>query len=250
MHLLLALNNFKNNPIRKHFSKCLIAILFLFNSFNAGANDDYDGLTYRQWKKKVMKEQILILKNGALLIRLKTKLNSVNALREHGDSAKANLILENQIELNKSIVEAFTNNYSFCPVYYFFSDYSDTVRNHNLNEVAFLNAELIHDPNIKPTATNFLTCEFGNVRQDTAYYLSGTYLRYTDDGLKRSESYYGSVETYTRAITMMSDQFIQLWDPFPYYVKIGNPNPNQNKLNKAVKKLNLTLIHYFNKCNK
>lgn len=232
--------------LQKLICKFSLASLIFFISIQVSAQEKNDGMSETKWIDQIMKEQISILKNGALLVRLKTKENSINALREIGDTVKANLIIENQNRFNKTIISAFRKNYTFSPVYFFLSSFSDTIRNHKLNDVVFVNDQVVPDPSVKPNASQFLTAEFGNVSQDTASYLSGTYLAHTEDGLKRDESYYGGTDTKIQAIVIMSDKFIQLCDPFPYYSRVRQTNPAQKDLDKATKKLNENLINYYN----
>jgi hypothetical protein len=231
--------------LQKSICKTGLLIIFLISSCFASAQDKQSEMSEHKWKIKVMKEQITILKNGALLVRLKTKENSVNALNEIGDSISANRIIENQRSLNKKIISAFRKNYTFSPVFFFYSNFSDTVRNHKLNEVVFLNDELIPDTNINPGTLQFLTSELGNLSQDTAAYISGSYLAHTDEGLKRNESYYGGTDTKIKALVIMSDQFIQLSDPFPYYSKVANADPSQKRLDKAILRMNKNLNDYY-----
>ncbi len=235
--------------IRNITAYTLLSMIFLCSNFTSKAQEKKDGATYKERRTVVMKEQISILKNGSLLVRLKTKSNTINALKEIGDTVSANLLIENQNNLNKRIISAFKNNFTFSPVYFFFSDYSDTVRNHNFKDMHFLNDDLVSDPTIRPGTSRFLTAEFGNVLPDTASYFSGSYLAQSENGLKREESYYGSADTKLIAIILMSDQFIQLCDPFPYYVKVGKEDPTQKGLDGAVKKLNARLVQYYSLCN-
>ena len=244
-----ALKQSLSNILRNFTAYTLLSMIFLCSNFTSKAQEKKDGATYKERKNVIMKEQISILKNGSLLVRLKTKSNTIKALKEIGDTVKANLVNENQNNLNKKIISAFKNNFTFSPVYFFFSDYSDTIRNHKFNDVSFLNEDLVADPTIKPGSSRFLTAEFGNVLPDTASYFSGSYLAQSENGLKREESYYGSTDTKLIAIIIMSDQFIQLCDPFPYYVKVGKEDPTQKGLDNAVKKLNAKLVQYYSSSN-
>lgn len=242
-------NKIKADFYRDFILYSLLTTTLVFVSINAHAQQKNEGVSYKDRKNVVMKDQISILKNGALLVRLKTKTNSVNALKEMGDTAGAKLIIEKQNQFNKNIISAFRNNYKFSPVFFFTSDFSDTIRNHKLSEVIFVNDNLNPDPTIKPGVQRFLISEFGNVAQDTASYLSGTYLAQTDEGLKRDESYYGGTDTKIQAFVIMSDQFIQLNDPFPYYSRVRKSNPAQKDLDKAIKKLNENLINFYKESN-
>jgi hypothetical protein len=114
------------------------------------------------------KEQIHQLKNGALLVRLKTRTNAIVALRKMGEHTKADAIQQQQAAFNSDIIHAFRKNFNFCPVYFFYSDYSDTIKAKRLDKVVFLNDSLQPDPTVKFEKKNFLIADFGTVEQDTA----------------------------------------------------------------------------------
>jgi len=250
MRILSHLKDSKKIANQKYAFAFLFSLIFIFTKLQVSAQDKNEGVSYKERKNVVMKEQISILKTGALLVRLKTKSNSVNALMEIGDTTGAKNIIEKQNQFNKNIITAFRNYYKFSPVYFFTSNFSDTIRKHKLHEVIFVNDELKPDPAIKPTPQGFLIAEFGNVTQDTASYLSGTYLTQTDEGLKRDESYYGGTDTKIQAFVIMSDQFVQLCDPFPYYSRVRKTNPKQKDLDKSVKRMNENFFNYYKVNNK
>lgn len=71
---------------------------------------------------------MLQLKNGALLVRLKTSENLINALlRDNKKEAAENVRLQ-QEKTNMEIVKAFREHFSFCPVYFFYSGNSAKIR--------------------------------------------------------------------------------------------------------------------------
>ena len=226
--------------------------LFLFLFFNQLllAQDDSKTLSYRKLKKKIMQEQIIKLKNNVLLVRLKTKNNSINGLKEIGKNELAENMQLEQNNLNKEIIAAFKNKFTFCPVYFFYSNYSDSVRMKHLGNVVFLNDNLQPDSSIKPNNIDFLTAEFGNLLQDTAKYLADHYFSYYINSSARHNKYYGGTDTKIPALRIMSGELIQLKKPFPYYTRASKNRLNQNAIPKAVMRMNKKLIKYYIGCLK
>ncbi len=197
-----------------------------------------------------MKEEIKILKEGVLLVRLRTKENSILALKRIGRDKLANKIEEKQINYNKKIVSAFRTNFTFCPTYFFYSNYSDSIISKQIKGVIFLNDSLQADSTIKLTTTNFLTAEFGIIEQDTAKYLDSYYSYSGDSGLERRSSYYGEPDMGFGVLKIMSDQFVQLKNPFPYYVRTFDSLPIKRKFSKTVLKMNKLLFNYYTMNNR
>ena len=91
-----ALKQSLSNILRNFTAYTLLSMIFLCSNFTSKAQEKKDGATYKERKNVIMKEQISILKSGSLLVRLKTKSNTIKALKEIGDTVKANLVNENQ----------------------------------------------------------------------------------------------------------------------------------------------------------
>jgi hypothetical protein len=193
------------------------------------------------------KEQIIQLKNGALLVRLKTRTNAITALRKIGKNVQADVVEKQQAEFNLNIIDAFKKNFNFCPTYFFYSDYSDNIKEKQFDKVTFLNDSLRPDPTIKFDAKGFLIAEFGTVEQDTAKYYS--YNSTEADGnfsVKRVDHYNGSPSFSYDGLIIRSDKFIQLSHPFPYFVRTRDPRPKKKKLEKVVKTMNKNLASFYN----
>ncbi len=183
-----------------------------------------------------------------ILVRLKTRKPSIDALRRMGNEAKANSIEEKQRLKNIEIIHAFRSNFDFCPVYFFYSDYSRLVKEKKLDSVPFLNEKLEADPNISVATEDFLIAEFGNIAPDTAKYFEGYYVL-SGDGLdKRKPTYYhSSSEASFGALIIKSSDFVQMRSPFPYYVKTFDSFPIKRKPKKVVKIMNEKLHYYFSR---
>lgn len=208
-------------------------------------------ISFRKQMRVLTKEQINQLKSGALFVRLQTKKNSITALRKIGREKIADKMEREQKNYNLKIVSAFKTNFNFCPTYFFFSDYSQNIREKQFDKVIFLTDSLLPDTTIKFKESNFLTAEFGTIEQDTAKYFSHN--SYESDGnwsLKRVESYYGGPNTGFGALIIKSDQLIQLRGPFPYYVRTFDSLPIKRSQNITVKKMNKKLYKYYDKRKK
>jgi len=201
----------------------------------------------RKQLKMLTKQQINQLHEGALLVRLQTKKNSIAALRKIEKDKLADKIETKQMELNKSIVSAFREDFDFCPTYFFFSDYSKNVMEKQFDHVEFLNGSLLPDTTIKFDNKYFLTAEFGTIDHDTANY----FYHESDepDGNKKVSDHYTGPTMGFGALVINSDQFIQLSRPFPYYVRTFDSLPNRHQPNRVVKEMNIKLHNFYKKRN-
>lgn len=93
------------------------------------------------------------------------KENSIKALNETKQFVLANKIKIKQESYNKQIIAAFRNNFNFCPIYFFFSNYSDSILSNHLNGIIFLNDSLQPDTSIKFVPNKYLTAEFALINK-------------------------------------------------------------------------------------
>jgi len=195
--------------------------------------------------EQLMQEKIRVLKNGALLVRLQTKENSITALRKAGNETQAKQVEDKQMAYNKDIIAAFRSEFHFCPVYFFTSNYSENLMAGNVGEVVFVNDKLVPDPSIKVTQPDFLTAEFGTLDADTAAYYESQYYEYGNKDIGKSDSYYGGANMGFDALRIMNSRLVQLKKPFPYYVRTYESLPVARKISKAVAKMNKQLNEYY-----
>ena len=226
------------------FQKCFSIVLLLAIALQASAQlpaHQSKRASLRQQSKIASEQQIKELHNGALLVRLRTRSNSINALRKAGKDWAADKIAERQALRNYEIVQAFRNHFDFCPVYFFFSSDSRSVAEQQFGEVHFLNDTLGHDPSISFDGGAYLTAEFANIEQDTMQRFSH-YSTSTADN--RSARYYGGPNFGFGALIIKSKQFAQLRDPFPYYVRTYDSLPIKRSVDTVVKVMNQKLHRY------
>lgn len=74
------------------------------------------------------REHIHFLKQGVLLVRLRTKQNAILMLEARGMEEEADLMWEEQRKKNEEIVKAFELIFDFCPVYFFYDENSGAVK--------------------------------------------------------------------------------------------------------------------------
>lgn len=120
------------------------------------------------------------------------------------------------------------------------------MRAKDFSESIFLDVDLNIDPSILLPTDRFLIAEFGHVMQDTAAYVDS---RITDfeDGYNLRTSYWAGPDLHFGALTMMSDQFVQLRRPFPRYARTFNSlGFLKRSIRKTVRRLNKKLFKLGN----
>ena len=188
------------------------------------------------------RQDIENLREGALLVRLLMRTETINRLKKLGKEDEASAIEREQMKRNLEYAAAFKKGYDFSALYFFKSDDSQLIRDGKLDEIIFLNANLEPDETIKVKEKHVFTAEFGNIKQNKDREHSGYILEKDSTGVVKKKTYYGPPNFGFPAIVIMNDQFKQLEKPFPYYMRYSDgfsfyrPTPLG-----AVKKLNTKL---------
>lgn len=158
---------------------------------------------------------IVMLKGGALLVRLKTSDLKIKALKSKGMEKEAEQIRLTQEATNKAIVTAFWKEYHFSKVYFFYSTYSNEVKAGNLKgHLMDVNMEI--DSSF--TGQNFLIGEI-------------------DD----------SETTSIDAFVIKDKNYDQVNAPFPYLVKMNQALVTTRSYESVVKILNEKFFDYYMK---
>ncbi len=184
------------------------------------------------------------LKNGALLVRLKTKSKSINALKEKGRAAQAEQVEAKVNADNLDLYRAFQDEWNFCPVYFFNSDDSEHVINGQIDSVKFLNEELQADASIKMEKDFFLVAELGLLEQDRSKIENVRSGQENNPNYRNEAKYYGGANMRFHALLMKSSEFEQLRAPFPHYSRTLNSFFIKKKMKDVVKTLNLKLQRF------
>lgn len=98
-------------------------------------------------------------KEGMLLVRLQTSSKQIQALEERGRLEEAKDFREQQYEENKETILAFRKVFDFCPVYFFYADDSEAIRQEQLAGNIF-DSQLEVLSNTDDLPDYFLTGEF------------------------------------------------------------------------------------------
>jgi hypothetical protein len=186
----------------------LIYILFVLLSLNTYAQES---------PYSILKN----LHNGALLVRLKTDINLINYLKEQGDTALLNRVQKKRDGENRAIVDAFENNFSFCKIYYFYSNNSNLIKKKEFEGV-LLNERLQKTEVEIELNNNYLIAEFSYVRQNKDTVQTWSHSEWgVKDGKAQQIDYYngsGSKNTINALVLLMPD-LRMLPNEYPNYVR-------------------------------
>ncbi len=187
---------------------------------------------------KVAKAQIQKLKtDGALLVRLKTNSNAIKHLKANGNADLATQIqLQTELE-NKIIMESYKSEFNFCPVYFFYSHYSDSVKHQKLTGI-LLDSSLIENTNIICANSFYLIADESSLANSTLGLVPLSQAPFATET--------GAPSRDNVPIVIKNRYYIQLHKPFPYFQIKGLPI-NDNELNTT---LSGALIYLLNKHNK
>lgn len=186
-------------------------------------NKPKEKASYRRLKRQASKSQIQQLKDGVLLVRLKTLHKSIDALKKQGRPAKAARLKLRQAEENDAIMQAFKMNYDFSDLYFFYSQHSNKVKEGNWGTY-FLDDKFEETVSFSPNkGQKVFTAELTNLEADTTKYFRHYRSRVAaPDSLR--PLFYGSPDFNFEAFVIKDQSFIQLNKPFPYYQRMIMPS--------------------------
>jgi len=188
-------------------------------------------------------QQIFKLKEGTLLLRLHTRKPTIEALKKIGKIQEAAQLEYKVQQEHKQVMNAFSRYFDFCKTAFFYSESSLLVTERKFDQV-LING--IADTASLRTLDYFLVAEFGNVSQDSMKRFSNYSLeRSGTQPLEKVANYHGGQNLGMNALVILSDQFIQLRAPFPYYARFFKVLPYKMAVKKAVRKLNRKLHRYY-----
>jgi hypothetical protein len=197
--------------------------------------NDSSYIDFYELHVKVAKAQINLLKNGgALLVRLKTNANTIAKLKTAGNIDLATQVERETRLRNKNIVRAYLKEFTFCPVYFFNSDCSDSVKHKNLANI-FLDSNLTIDPSIICKANFYLIAEQGAIYESSLGIVSES---------KANTAIERGTPSKEVSIVIKNRYFIQLHKPFPYYQKGYSL---KKRYADYVEKINVSLEKYYEK---
>ena len=174
--------------------------------------------------------QIQNLKNGVLLVRLRTSDIAIRNLKKSGNEKMAATVQRQQDAANQRLVHAFKNQFTFCPVYFFYSSETSQVKSGKTSGY-FLDNKLQPDPTIALPDTNFFVAELTELEQ----------FRVDPDSPQESVN----AEVTFKALVLRDHKFHQLAKPFPFFIKAAsNFPPRKRSETEMVDLLNARLFSY------
>lgn len=217
-------------------NRLLITIILSFVFLSCIAQDTLTSKEIRALRQEMARKQITELKNGVLLVQLKTKQNTINAYTSKGMIEKANSVKDLQALDNKSIIKGFKTYFKFCPVFFYYSTDQENLKSKKYDAITFL------DDSLTPTPIN--------VKLDSInYYISGiSKSNFNNTTLNNIPSYNSQYERGIKfdAFIIKNKEFQQLAAPFPYYAKTHVAvKINDKKRWESIKKLDTRLSNYY-----
>jgi hypothetical protein len=170
--------------------------------------DDSSFIHFEKLRFAVARAQITLLKDsGALLVRLKTNANTIKRLKAAGNMDLATQVERETRLNNKLMIRAYRNEFTFCPVYFFTSDYSDSVKHKSLTGI-FVDSNLVIDPTITCRVSFFLVAEQGSIYESSIGFVNES---------QASKAIERGASSKEVSVVVKNSYFIQLHKPFPYY---------------------------------
>lgn len=171
---------------------------------------------------------IIALKNGNLIVRLKSQDRKIMAYRAAGNKKFADKLERELKEFNEKLVDAFVQNYTFSNVYFIYPNDYELVR----NEIAsgyFLNENLEVDSSIVVSFnSSYFFCEYGPVYAETL-----------ENSNKSRRKIVTDTPMQQDALVIKDYSLTQLISPFPNYVSI-----RLKEMDKVVEKMNNRLYNF------
>lgn len=191
-----------------------------------GANKE----SARRIRKRIAARQIRDLRDGALLVRLKTSMPTVNAMRSKGWENEAKQVEKQQRLENIALIQAFHRFYSFSEVRFFMSYNSKKILEREFEGV-FVNDSLEEDSSIiLRNQKNIFIAEYADLEPDTAVFFSHyEWVQTADFSMVQVPRFYNSGVNSFMALVIRDDNFEQLHKPFPYYSRALYKSMQDNK---------------------
>ncbi len=170
-------------------------------------------------QKNTATEHIEQLKNGILLVRLRTQQSKVEALKEVQKAGLAETIQKEQEAQNQRIIIAFDQFFNFCPVFFFYAKDSKLIGDRNFEGIIFnANKEVVAVSALENKL--FYIADFGNIEEP-------------------------GVVTQLQGLSVRDSSFQQLQSPFPYAVSINSFLAGENVEERTVQVFNSKLESYY-----
>ncbi len=216
----------------------LLIMLICVFSFSFGQN--------RKERKSIAKNQIVNLKGGTLLVRLSSKKQIIELLKEKGYPKKAAYYKKQQEETNKEIIKAF-NQYKFGKKLFFYSHFSDSIKKGKLNSVTFFNDSL-EQVSLTLDTNGFFIAAIGDLPKNYDYEISDSVaVKNKKKGLSTKKDYQGGSNLSVKSLYIMDKNLTVLEKPFPFYQRYHPMILTTLTTEEVVEKLNEKLVEFYEK---
>ena len=191
---------------------------------------EYRDSTFNKFQKNKQlhaQDEIVKLKEGALIVLLAKKTKSIEAYRSKGFEAQARKIESEQHYINSMLYKAFQKSYTFSKVYFAWAEDLEKIKNGERSSV-FLDSNLNIIPGAPMNEDYFLIAEYGD--------LYSTSVGFADTATMQKQYEKGEVMR-KNTIVVKNVYRLQLKRPFPYYQTSHKPKNLHWKIRKWNKRL-------------
>jgi len=223
------------------------------------------GFNRKEIQKNNAQKDILAMKNGVLLVRLKTSEHRINSLIKSGKTEEAKQVSEDQRKENLSIIQSYRKHFDFCRVMFFYSNHSSEVKNKSFENIFLTDSLTVDKKLFIDSAVAVYIAEIGILNQDTVKYRT-EYFKGSNVSIKSEEiySYYVPLNGMNlTSLRILNNDFVQLNEPFPYFTRVffqdlGEKNKKTSELlqqnafkeiDDSIDKMNKKLWDYYNQLN-
>jgi hypothetical protein len=168
---------------------------------------------FQKRRKIVSQWQIHQLKEGALVVKLKTNIALINELKKAGQNELAESKRLEAFFINQNIREAFQDNFTFCKLYFIYSSASDSLLN-GYRKGIFLGPDMAVDSTLEMKEQFYLIAE-----KDFVYNSS---IGFVDEDTARYVRERGNASGEMAEAVLKNKYGHQLKKPFPYICGYGN----------------------------
>lgn len=166
---------------------------------------------FRRRRRTISAWQINQLREGALVVKLKTNNLVVNALEKSGDTKEAEIKRLEAAGINVNMMRAFRNHFNFCKLYFIYSQQGDSLLK-GIRKGIFLDSSLQVDPTIELTESYYMLAETDRLYNST--------IGFVPEDSARLVVEKGTPVTQEPYIIIKNKYGHQLNKPFPYFSKI------------------------------
>ena len=188
-------------------------------------------------RKDTATSQLYALKDGVLLVRLSTNKGKIERLKELRKSGAAKKEKARVYQFHEDILRAFNTHFTFCPVYFYYSDASKEVQAGRFDGHLF-DAKKQPVSDLSVPKENRYFGEFGFVHQQE--------LTSAENG----EVVKIAGTSGQKAFVIRTHEGIQPQKPFPYATNYTSSITKTEGIKNAIKNINRLLFERLNRMDR